>query len=358
MIHAWLDGELGAVEAARVERLVAEDAAWAAAAAEARGLIAASSRILSALDVVAGDVIPRGGSAARVEAQPFDGSRASAPRVTRRLVPTWMRIAAGFVLVAGVAYLGRDQMDTETTPSEMRENAAKVVGDLASTVRAEAASDAVAPPVASAGSSAVSRTDSSAIPSVAPKVATGVVIRLTPGAMPTSERSAEQGAAQAPATPSSSISPNAPASPSASAPAEPAKTAASGVAGGVAFALVPRPDSEPAAMRGAVAGARMARALESVTVTGVVSADRSAEEAGRRTITTGCWRAQTSARVDSIPTTLRVVRTEGDTLVVALMPTGAEARVVWESDTVLRGTARGNTGLPVAFRAERVRCAP
>ena len=64
VIHAWLDGELGAEEAARVERLVADDPEWAAAAAEARGLVAASSRILAALDVVAGDVIPQGGRAA------------------------------------------------------------------------------------------------------------------------------------------------------------------------------------------------------------------------------------------------------------------------------------------------------
>lgn len=59
LIHAWLDGELDAEEAARVERLVAEDAAWAAAAAEARGLIAASARILSHLDSVPGDVLPK-----------------------------------------------------------------------------------------------------------------------------------------------------------------------------------------------------------------------------------------------------------------------------------------------------------
>ena len=52
LLHAWLDGELEAEEAARVERLVAEDAEWSAAAAEARGLIAASSRILGKLDVV------------------------------------------------------------------------------------------------------------------------------------------------------------------------------------------------------------------------------------------------------------------------------------------------------------------
>jgi hypothetical protein len=59
LIHAWLDGELDSTDAARVEELVARDPVWAAAAAEARGLIAASSRIAGALDRVPGNVIPR-----------------------------------------------------------------------------------------------------------------------------------------------------------------------------------------------------------------------------------------------------------------------------------------------------------
>lgn len=106
LIHAWLDGELEAEEAARVERLVAEDPEWAAAAAEARGLIAASSRILSALDVVAGDVIPQGGRAAPV-----------APSVApRRHVPSWMKMAAGVVLVAGLGYVARDGIGFTAAP--------------------------------------------------------------------------------------------------------------------------------------------------------------------------------------------------------------------------------------------------
>jgi hypothetical protein len=51
-IHAWLDGALPNDEARAVEAHVAECAACADAVAEARGLIAASSRILSALDGV------------------------------------------------------------------------------------------------------------------------------------------------------------------------------------------------------------------------------------------------------------------------------------------------------------------
>jgi anti-sigma factor RsiW len=57
-IHSWLDGALSADEAARVEAHVAECQQCAAAVAEARGFIAASSRILTALDHVPRAVVP------------------------------------------------------------------------------------------------------------------------------------------------------------------------------------------------------------------------------------------------------------------------------------------------------------
>lgn len=58
-IHAWLDGELPASEVAVIEAHVASCATCAAAVAEARGLVAASSRILGALDDVPGGVTPK-----------------------------------------------------------------------------------------------------------------------------------------------------------------------------------------------------------------------------------------------------------------------------------------------------------
>jgi hypothetical protein len=85
LIHAWLDGQLPPEDAERVERLVATDPAWAAAAAEARGLIAASSRILSALDDAPSGVLPAGSTTFRS---------------TRRL-PWWTKAAAAIVLVVG-----------------------------------------------------------------------------------------------------------------------------------------------------------------------------------------------------------------------------------------------------------------
>lgn len=57
-IHAWLDGALPPDESSAVESHVSECPECSAAVAEARGLIAASSRILSALDAVPGGVIP------------------------------------------------------------------------------------------------------------------------------------------------------------------------------------------------------------------------------------------------------------------------------------------------------------
>jgi hypothetical protein len=97
LIHQWLDGECTPEESARIEALVASDPEWAAAVAEARGLIAASSRIVGALDAV-----PRAVPAAAPSAS-------AALRVRRRAVPSWMGVAAGLVLVAGTAYVLREK---------------------------------------------------------------------------------------------------------------------------------------------------------------------------------------------------------------------------------------------------------
>jgi hypothetical protein len=58
-IHTWLDGQLPRDEAAAIEAHVAECQPCADAVAEARGLIAASSRILLALDGVPRGVAPK-----------------------------------------------------------------------------------------------------------------------------------------------------------------------------------------------------------------------------------------------------------------------------------------------------------
>jgi anti-sigma factor RsiW len=82
MIHSWLDGALSADEAARVEAHVKDCPECAAAVAEARGFIAAASRILTALDNAPRGVIP-----------------AAAPK--KRVDPIVWRIAATLLVVAG-----------------------------------------------------------------------------------------------------------------------------------------------------------------------------------------------------------------------------------------------------------------
>lgn len=65
-VHAWLDGQLSAAESARLESHIAACEPCAARVAEARGFVAASSRILSGLDGVPSRVVPRAWSRARV----------------------------------------------------------------------------------------------------------------------------------------------------------------------------------------------------------------------------------------------------------------------------------------------------
>ena len=93
-VHAWIDGALDAESARELEAHVATCEECARVVAEARGLVAASSRILTALDNVPGDVIP----AARTTAKPG--------RVDRlRATPFWMRTAAAVLIVAGASAL-------------------------------------------------------------------------------------------------------------------------------------------------------------------------------------------------------------------------------------------------------------
>jgi hypothetical protein len=93
-IHAWLDGALSTEEAARAEAHVASCSACADAVAEARGLIAASTRILTALDGVPNVEGAKGAKGAR-GARGAEGARRWAPA-------TWLvreRIAAVLTLV-------------------------------------------------------------------------------------------------------------------------------------------------------------------------------------------------------------------------------------------------------------------
>jgi hypothetical protein len=102
-VHAWLDGALSAEESAGVERHIAQCKECAALVAEARGMIAGASRVVSALDVVPGGVIPK------------------APRATTASMSLWRslhltpsRAALAATLVIAVSTLLTLRHDTPT----------------------------------------------------------------------------------------------------------------------------------------------------------------------------------------------------------------------------------------------------
>src|SRR5262245_47137409 len=104
-IHAWLDEALSSEEAARVEAHVQECGECAAMVADARGLIAGASRIVSALDVVPGGVIPK--------------TKAPAPAPARsvwrvlHLTPFRAALAASLMVAVGSLFVVRRSNDVE-----------------------------------------------------------------------------------------------------------------------------------------------------------------------------------------------------------------------------------------------------
>jgi hypothetical protein len=171
-IHAWLDGELSPAERAEVEAHIAGCAQCAAAVAEARGFVAASSRILTALDSVPGGVLPATST----------GSSGVRRAVPRRFVASrvWMAVAAVLVLSTvtviatrpnadtaqlQVAAAARDQKEAPASPIPSQEKVqamrkrvrsqeldSQAAGAVA---RVAADSPAAAPAAASAGGNAV-----------------------------------------------------------------------------------------------------------------------------------------------------------------------------------------------------------
>lgn len=109
-IHAWLDNALPVQESAVIAAHVAACADCAASVAEARGFIAASSRIVSALDDVPRGVLPQREVMAAASA-PTSPVRASDSRADVRA--WWARpqlaAAALLVVVAGTVYSVRDR---------------------------------------------------------------------------------------------------------------------------------------------------------------------------------------------------------------------------------------------------------
>lgn len=158
-IHAWLDGALPPDESVRVEALAGSCAECAALVAEARGLIAASSRILSSLDAVPAGVIP--GTSAHVDQLAALRARQRASR-HRWWQDRRVMVAASLVFVAGVSSLV-----LRSTPDEVIAPAARVATESTTLVPAPvpmATPPGVTPaPAASRGAAS----DASATPSVA-----------------------------------------------------------------------------------------------------------------------------------------------------------------------------------------------
>lgn len=107
-IHAWLDGALPADEAARAELHVASCETCSEAVAEARGLVAAASRILTALD-----------DAPRVGARRARGDRGA----RGSLVERWRIAAVVALVIAGGGALALAVRSTPFTPTALEVSA-------------------------------------------------------------------------------------------------------------------------------------------------------------------------------------------------------------------------------------------
>jgi anti-sigma factor RsiW len=174
-IHSWLDGALSADEAARIEAHAKECPQCAVAVAEARGFIAASSRILTALDNAPRGVIP-----------------AAAPK--KRIDPMVWRVAATLLVVAAGTFVvvrdrGSDEQPTSVAAgrgillekrASLPEQAPSAMGPAQSVADAAAPKAAVSKaPAIGTAKTAVASDSSSDVASRAKKAiaSTGVMMR-------------------------------------------------------------------------------------------------------------------------------------------------------------------------------------
>ena len=109
-IHAWLDGALSRADSVELEQHVAGCTDCASAVAEARGLVAASSRIVSELDEVPAGVLPVDsrapsarvtGATAAADAKRVRRPEPKAARKRAWYQATGYAAAAALLLVAG-----------------------------------------------------------------------------------------------------------------------------------------------------------------------------------------------------------------------------------------------------------------
>jgi hypothetical protein len=147
-IHAWLDGALDETEAARVARHAAECESCAAMVAEARGFVAGASRIVSALDVVRGGVIPPSGSSGSPRDQL--ASRRRSLWTTLHLTPARAAIAATVLIAVGSMLSLRKGVGGRDLELESRAAADRSVGRIEAPAAAPAPASAAMDSVSAA----------------------------------------------------------------------------------------------------------------------------------------------------------------------------------------------------------------
>jgi hypothetical protein len=141
-IHSWLDNALSVEEAARVDSHVAECPQCAAAVAEARGFIAASSRILTALDDVPRGVLP------------------AVPARKRDFRVLWRAAAAVLVVAGGSLVVMRDNGQKIRAPVATSDSVVESTAPSMATAAAARAETAALTPAPESDASPASESDS------------------------------------------------------------------------------------------------------------------------------------------------------------------------------------------------------
>jgi hypothetical protein len=336
-IHAWLDDALPADERSAVEAHVAVCAVCAAAVAEARGLVAGASRILSALDGGLGAVsaAPRAGAAT-----PIAAGRVGRPSPRRWWATTNARAAAALLIVAGGS------------------------GILLTTAGPRLAGRQVADSTAAEESVAELRVDSQlAMPQSKSALRTAVAFDAWHDSVAGSEERRARGTAtagsQADAAGRPTAVPSAPAAPpvqpstalaAAVPPAAPvaAATMSRGVAGGVARPMVGAARVEAQVLRGVVreAGTQQPVAGATVSIAGAGAAAAAVTDSGGR------------FTLRDVPAGMHLAQARragyaADTLSLAVVPgRAAELRVELRKATEAVGAQRERSAAaPAAARA-------
>jgi hypothetical protein len=358
-IHAWLDGELSPEECARIESHVAACGACAALVAEARGLIAASSRILSALDDVPGGVIPEAGKSPEdpplarpgltLEHEPHAPAVQGVARARRPFYrhPQFAAAAAVVLMVVGTWTVWQRSMDrpalapTEATreavavPAPQRMDSAALSGVTApeaapSEVRsAKTLADEAGRAAASSGGAAAARDARGANAPATSRFAAGAPA----GAAPARQRLAERDAIQRSDASNEAMVPPAAPTPQAALAQKAAKDSA-GKREPERKQLAVSPDSvvarEEARIRGEVAAQRQMpdsvrlrrkfgdapASLSPVVVTGAAAALADATLGASIAVVNACYDlTRTSAALENrVPARIQLLGTRGPTI--------------------------------------------